>query len=130
MRETEDGLVDITVLGSVEDQDRKAIIAELLAHVRETGKVRVLIDAVGALTPRPPDFWRDAAAGFRMLRNVERVAIVGDQPWHTALAEEPERPDEDNVRFFESGTRQQAVSWLREAGQRVSGREVIAHECP
>jgi len=128
IRKAEGRLLDVTVLGSMEDRDRQDVLSALQTRIRECGSARVVVDAEKTLSPRPPEFWREAAAGFPTLRNVERVAIVGDQSWQTALSEEPRGTDAETVRFFESGMKPRALSWLRGEGKRAPEPEKTEHE--
>jgi hypothetical protein len=76
-----DGVLTVEIRGTLEPADLRRAQASALEAIRTHGKLRLLVIATGFLGWKRDEDWSDVAFPAQQDRNLEKMAIVGDQRW-------------------------------------------------
>jgi hypothetical protein len=74
-------VVGITVRDRLTKENLEAVVAFLEDRVQQHGSISLLFEMEGLLGRDAPQVLRELEMDFPSHRNVERVAIVGDETW-------------------------------------------------
>jgi hypothetical protein len=85
---------------------------ELRVAMDRHGSVRLLVRAAEMEDVEPSAVWQDLKMTPDYVRNIERLAVVGDERWHEWAAKLTDTVAE--ARFFEPAAMDRAWTWLRE----------------
>jgi hypothetical protein len=105
------------VLGYViEDRLTRDEVEEMQEQLRAAmdrhGSVRLLVRAAEMEVVEPSAVWQDLKMTPDYVRNIERLAIVGDERWHEWAAKLTDTVAQ--ARFFEPAAMDQAWTWVGE----------------
>jgi hypothetical protein len=114
IQQAQDWILEIDVIGKLTKEDYASFAMEVEQRIRQYGKICLLLKmrdfhgwAAGAL-------WEDVKFDVKHFNDIERIAVVGETPWHewmTALF----RPfTAATVRYFEPDQTDQARIWINE----------------
>jgi stage II sporulation SpoAA-like protein len=107
-------LLEVEVSGKLHREDYPHFIPEFERHVQDHGKVRVLFDMrdfhgwdMGAL-------WEDTKFNLTHFKDIERLAMVGDQKWEEWMAGFCRAFTTAKIRYFDENHKSDARDWLEE----------------
>jgi hypothetical protein len=110
---TEDNYIEARISDKLTEKDYEVLVPELERRIDQFGGLRLLIELhdfrgwdIGAL-------WEDLKFDFKHYRDIDRIAIVGENRWHKtgALFARPFTGAE--VRYFEKEEIDAAREWVR-----------------
>ena len=120
-------LLEVEVSGKLHREDYPHFIPEFEQHVQDHGKVRVLFDMhdfhgwdMGAL-------WEDTKFDATHFKDIERLAMVGDQKWQQWMATFCKPFTTAKIRYFDQDHRSEARTWLEE-GDATANVEAATQE--
>lgn len=111
--EVKDGLLLMTAKGRIRKEDYDSFVPAFEALMPNYKNAPTLVDATGMEGWDIDVLWRDLTFGIRHRSDFGPMAVVGDrkwQEWATAFSK-PFVPDE--VRYFHSNQRGEALEWLK-----------------
>jgi hypothetical protein len=86
--------------------------AEMATAMREHGSIRLLVRVDGMDEVEPSAVWEDLKMTSDYVRNIDRLAVIGDERWHrwsTSLADVF-----SEAAYFGPGRDADAWEWLRD----------------
>ncbi len=98
--------------GKVTREELGEIETKLVAAIDKFGKVRVLVELTGLSGMEPGAFWEDLKFTLRHGRDIERLAVVGDQNWERWWTKIAGKLSGTDVEYFEVQQRIHAWHWL------------------
>jgi len=107
-------LVEVTVSGKLDKEDYAAFVPVLEDLIRQWGKVRVLFImhdfhgwTAGAL-------WQDIKFDVKHFKDIERLAMVGEERWEKGMATFCKPFTTARIRFFPPEETDAARQWVCE----------------
>ncbi len=110
--------------GKVTRGDVEALVRTLEGWMVHTGATCFLVDLRHAEGAEWSAFWADAKFELRHLREIRRIAFIGNQHWLWTIPWLAHRMSPIEVRTFREGWEGDAWSWLMEAGSSERPRRV------
>lgn len=110
--------------GKVTRADVESLIRNLEWRMAGTGASCFLVDLTQYDGAEWSAFWEDAKFEMRHLREIRRIALIGNQPWLWTIPWLAHRMTPIEVRVFREGWEADAWAWLREAAGRERPRRV------
>lgn len=98
--------------GTVTDRDVEEIKRDL-ASAASADKVRMLVEVDDVSGAEPAAVWEDLKATPRYIRDVERLAVVGDRRWQDWLTTLTDTLPIADAEFFEPAHRDDAWNWVQ-----------------
>ena len=102
----------INLTGKLDKEDYEHFIPEVERLIQEHGKLRMLVRmhdfhgwTAGAL-------WEDLKFDMKHLRDIERIAMVGDKAWEHGMAVFCKPFTGATIRYFDQSEADQALAWL------------------
>ena len=108
-----DRLLGLAIIGklSPDDYDRINVLVE--EKVRHHGKARLLLEVVSTEGVNARTLWEDLKASLKLYKDLERVAIIGDQRWlKTSVKLSDLLTPGLELAAFGSTEHQRAIHWL------------------
>ena len=106
-------LLGLAIVGKLYpiDYDRINVLVE--EKVRHHGKARLLIEVVNTEALSIRTLWEDLKASMKLYKDLERVAIIGDQSWlKTSVKLSDLLTPGLELAAFSSTEHQRAIAWL------------------
>ncbi len=101
--------------GKLTDNDYKNfLIPEVKEALSREGKIRLLFQMEAFHGWDMQAAWDDLVFGLEINKDVERVAIVGDQQWEATIAKLMRIFTRGAVRYFDHQQKDAAWEWVRE----------------
>lgn len=117
------GIHGVRIEGELVGDEHEGALWPLIAEARRSqGELRLLYDFAPSFEGfRAHEAWEDLKTGFAQLSEVERCAVVADEPWVRAVAKVAGAMVPADVRTFERAEWTEAVDWLQaETHERLS----------
>ncbi|HLY10913.1 MAG TPA: STAS/SEC14 domain-containing protein [Planctomycetota bacterium] len=114
---TEQRASNILVLrlsGKLARMDYLRFAPEFERHLRDHGKVRVLLEMIDFHGWETGGLWEDLKADLHHFTHLERIALVGDQRWERAMSLFCQPYTRARVRYFDRKDINRARAWLEE----------------
>lgn len=110
----EDGrYIEFHVTGTLTDEDSDTIISHLEQRVHTYGKLRLLIVIKDFAGLTPGAIWANLKFHVRHMKNIERMAIVGDKPWEKWMATAANFIATCEVKCFDLRAEEAARTWAK-----------------
>jgi hypothetical protein len=93
-------------------QDYEQFVPETERLIRENGKIRVLFEMHKFHGWEPGALWEDVKFDLKHFRDIERLAIVGDQKWERSMSTFCRPFTTATVRYFDAAQVAEARAWL------------------
>jgi hypothetical protein len=107
-------VLGIKLTGKLTKEDYEKFVPEVDRLVKEQGKLRLLVElhdfhgwTAGAL-------WEDLKFDFHHSRDIERLAIVGENAWEQGMASFCKPFTSANIRYFDKSKADEARTWTLE----------------
>lgn len=113
-------LIGIELSDTLTEDDYEALVPYLENELERHTTTRLLFELDGVDAWEPEDQWESLAFDIRHVRDLDRVAIVGDDLWETWVDKTEFLFPTGQVRTFASDEREDALKWLR-GGMDVPG---------
>ncbi len=107
-------VIGFMLSGQLHDSDYKVFVPEIEALIKREGKVRLLAQLQDFHGWDLHAAWDDAAFGIKYFRNLERVALVGDQAWEKWMVKLSKPFTKAEIMFFSADEIDAAWNWLFE----------------
>lgn len=109
-----DGVVELTVAGSVARADYDRVVAEMDGAIAAFGKLRLIetIEEIGAIDSSI--WWQDIKWGWHHLKDIARCAVVTDSGWIGPVTRAAGALLPAEVRVFPLADIDGARAWVRE----------------
>ena len=106
-------LLGIAIVGKLHTADYDRLNALVGEKVKHHGKARILLEIVSTDGINARTLWEDLKASLRFYKDLERVAIVGDQAWlKTSVKLSDLLTPGLELAAFTSAERKRAIAWL------------------
>ncbi len=109
----DDRLLGIAIVGKLypSDYDRINVLVE--EKVRHHGKARIMLEVVSTEGINARTLWEDLKNGLKLYKDLDRVAIIGDQSWlKTSVKLSDLLTPGLELAAFSTIDRKRAISWL------------------
>ncbi|MFB6272873.1 MAG: STAS/SEC14 domain-containing protein [Salinibacter sp.] len=104
-------LLGIALSDTLTEEDYEVFDSTLADHLKKHTTTRVLLVMEDVQDWTPEEQWEDLAFDIRHLRDLDKVAIVGDDLWETWLDKADELFPVSRIQTYED--REEALDWLR-----------------
>ena len=115
LHEETDGVVAIDLDEKLCGQGYDRVAGRLEEIIKERGKLRVLCEMHNFRGWTPGALWKDAKFTFKHRKDVDRVAIVGENRWQHALGTACKWFTPAQVEYFDQSHEDDARIWVRAA---------------
>lgn len=109
-------VLGLRVAGTVSQAEYVPVREAMEEQIAQHGRIRVLVhlESLGAIEPMA--LWEDLKFGLKHMRDFERMAAVGDQPWLEPFVKVfgSVVPGPGGARTFRPGEVEAAWAWLEE----------------
>jgi hypothetical protein len=111
-QEQDGKLLLVRLSGKLVAADYEHFVPEVDAQIAKHGKIRMLIEmhdfhgwSAGAL-------WEDTKFTLRHIREIERLAFLGEKKWHKGMATFCRPFTKAEIQYFDMGHLDEARTWL------------------
>ncbi|MCP9236580.1 STAS/SEC14 domain-containing protein [Lewinella sp. JB7] len=109
----DDRLLGLAIVGKLNIADYDRINTLVEEKVRHHGKARILLEIVSTEGINARTLWEDLKTSLKLYKDLERVAIVGDQSWlKTSVKLSDLLTPGLDLAAFSTIDRKRAISWL------------------
>lgn len=106
-------LIGITLSDSLTEDDFEALVPYLENELERHTTTRVLFELDDVDGWAPEEQWEDLAFDIRHVQDLDRIAIVGDDPWETWIEKVEFLFPTAQLQTYATEDRDEALSWLR-----------------
>lgn len=111
-------LPDSNVIGvkigeTLTEDDYETLVPHLRDRFEATITTRLLFELDGLEDWEPEEKWENLTFDIRYLQDVDKVAVVGDDPWETWMDTVKFLFAEAQVETFDGDERDEALDWVR-----------------
>lgn len=103
----------IRLQGRLEKEDYDEFIPRLEQVIETHGKARLLLELKGIRGITPAALWEDIKFDVKHIRDIERLAIVGDADWQQWLVSMSKPIISGDAKYFEPKELRAAWAWLK-----------------
>jgi hypothetical protein len=125
----QDGFLEVFLIGKVTADDYRVFGPKVERLIQEHGPLRILVDVSDCKGWTFSGLWEEIKFDVRHFNDVERLAIVGEAPWHKGLSIFCKPFTTAEVRYFDDADIEAARAWLTQrevpARQRSTKRERV-----
>ena len=108
-------ILEIQLTGSLSHADYERFTPVIEQRIREHGKLRLLVHLHDFHGWTPAAVWDDIQFDARHFRDIERLAIVGENAWQHGMAVFCKPFTRAEIRYFEQDQLTEARAWLQES---------------
>ncbi|MCB1681000.1 MAG: STAS/SEC14 domain-containing protein [Rhodospirillales bacterium] len=102
------------VSGKLEKEDYDLLVPEAERLIEKSGKIRVLVELIDFKGWSAGALWEECKFAYHHLKDVERMAMVGDRAWEKGLTVFMKPFVGAELRYFDVSERQAAVDWIED----------------
>ena len=113
----QENIFAIKVSGRLTDADYEQFIPEMERILAEHAPVSLFVELDDFHGWEPKALWDDFKFGMQHDKDFERIAVVGQNNWHSWMARLGNAFTEGKVRFFQADQMREAWDWLRSKDQ-------------
>ena len=106
-------LFGVELSDTLTEEDYEVFASDLKNHLEQHTTTRALFVMNDVDDWEPAERWEDLAFDIRHLRDLDKVAIVGDDLWETWLEKVELLFPMSTVRTYAAEDREEAIQWLR-----------------
>ncbi|MGE0494113.1 MAG: STAS/SEC14 domain-containing protein [Vulcanimicrobiota bacterium] len=115
LERSHDNILGIRIWGKLTREDYEGLLPAIEALLSRYDRIRVYVDMTDFRGLTPAAAFEDLKFGLKHLRDVERMALVGEQKWAEQLLM-LSQPLMDEARFFSPIQAEEAWQWLKSEG--------------
>ena len=112
--EIEGRVLHMIVTGKLEKEDYDFFVPEAETRIKKYGKIRVMIELVDFKGWSAGALWEECKLVHNHLKDVERMAMVGDKTWEKGLALFMKPFAGAKLKYFSVSERQAAINWIED----------------
>ena len=105
-------ILELDVSGKFVASDFQSLEATFQKLVKQYGKIRVLFRMQDFHGWEPVAFWDEVKFDLKHLRDIERLALVGDKQWEKFLGVFGRPFTSAEIRYFDKSALAEARAWL------------------
>lgn len=106
-------VVGVKIGETLSEDDYDTLVPHLRDRFEATITTRLLFELDGLEDWEPEEKWENLTFDIRYLQDVDKVAVVGDDPWETWMDTVEFLFAEAQVETFDSDDRDEALDWVR-----------------
>lgn len=111
---TEGRIMHATIAGKLEKQDYDLLVPETERLIAQHGKIRFLVELIDFRGWSAGALWEECKFACHHLKDVERMAMVGDRAWEKGLSVFMKPFTGAKLKYFDIAEKQAALDWIRE----------------
>lgn len=114
----ENNHVILKITGKLEAHDYDFFVPEIEGHIKQFGKLNILVELKDFQGWTAGAAWEDAKFGMKHFNDIKRLAIVGETGWEKGMTVFAKAFTRAKVRYFDmniDGKVDAAKSWITEA---------------
>ena len=108
-------LVELTIFGSITEDDFDRVTALLASDIQKHGKLRLLEEVRSFEGMDPITLWKDVQFSLQHINDFSHVAVVADAAWVRTFSSAMDNILAAQVQAFESSQIEMARTWLETA---------------
>jgi hypothetical protein len=108
-----DRIVGFTLSGTLTDEDYQVLVPQLERRIKEVGALRLLMNFEDFHGWKPKAVWDDFTFAMKHTKDIERLAIVGDNAWEEWIAKLSKPFTKAEVKYYSTSQIEDAWEWLR-----------------
>jgi len=112
--ETQGRVLHGIITGKLEKEDYDLFVPEAERLINQYGKIRVLAELVDFKGWSASALWEECKLAYHHLKDVERMAMVGDKSWEKGLAAFVKPFVGAKLKYFDVSDRPAAIDWIAE----------------
>lgn len=112
--ETQGNILHGIITGKIEKEDYDLFVPEAERLIDQYGKIRVIAELVDFKGWTAGALWEECKLAYHHLKDVERMAMVGDKAWEKGLAAFMKPFTGAKLKYFDVSQRQKAFEWITE----------------
>ncbi|HZZ78428.1 MAG TPA: STAS/SEC14 domain-containing protein [Gemmataceae bacterium] len=113
--EHQDGrILELRVSGKLTARDYDVFTPIVERRIRQFGKIRLLFDMHDFTGWTASALWEDVKFDFGHFRDIERIAMVGENKWQEGMTVFCKPFTSADIRYFDRRDASQALPWLEE----------------
>ncbi|MCB1562924.1 MAG: STAS/SEC14 domain-containing protein [Alphaproteobacteria bacterium] len=102
------------ITGKLEKEDYDLFVPEAERLIEQYGKIRVIAELVDFKGWSAGALWEECKLAYHHLKDVERMAMVGDKTWEKGIAIFMKPFVGAKLRYFDVSERQAALEWIQD----------------
>lgn len=106
-------LFGVELTDTLTEEDYEVLSSTLEDHLRQHTTTRALFAIDDVDDWEPEEDWEDLAFDIRHLRDLDKVAVVGDDVWEPLLDKVEELFPLSTVQTYAAEDREEALEWIR-----------------
>jgi hypothetical protein len=106
-------IVGVHLSDTLTEDDHEAFAYQLRDQLEAHMTVRVLFEIEDVEGWEPEDRWEDLTFDMRQVEDVDKVAIVGDDPWEPLVDKIELLFPSSLIQTYEDADREDGLEWLR-----------------
>jgi hypothetical protein len=107
-------ILEVRVTGKLHGEDYQHFVPAFERLVQQHGKIRVLFEMVDFHGWECSAMWEDIKFDLKHLKDIERLAMVGDKKWEHGMSVFCRPFTSAAIRYFDHTAIEQARHWLAE----------------
>jgi hypothetical protein len=111
--EQKENVVYMKAKGKLDDEDYDKVLPLLRQTLDAYDQISWYIELEDFEGWTPHAFWRDISFALSNRMNLAKVAVVGKNKWHEAMAEVLEVFSANYVEYFDEDQKEKAKSWVQ-----------------
>lgn len=105
-------ILEVSVSGKLTDQDYQLFVPEFGRLAKQHGKIRVLFEMSQFHGWEVKAAWDDLKLGVKHYRDIERLAMVGENSWQQWMAVFCRPFTTAEIRYFDHSALDEARAWI------------------
>lgn len=115
LEQSSGNVIGYKMIGTINKEDYRPMVAELEALVEENGEINLLMDLTEFKWEKVSAWGADMKFGKDFRKSVKKAAFVGDKKWHKMLSWLAEPFFAQEEKYFDIADSEAAWAWLQEA---------------
>jgi hypothetical protein len=107
-------ILHAVITGKLEKEDYDLFVPEAERLIKQFGKIRVIAELVDFKGWSAGALWEECKLAYHHLKDIERMAMVGDKAWEKGLAVFIKPFVGAKLRYFDILERQAALEWIQD----------------
>ncbi len=114
------GILEVDLSGQLDKADYEQLGPEFDLLTRQFGVLRVLVTLTDFRGWTAKGLWEELKFDYNHVRDIDRLAIVGEKKWHSWMASFCKPFTNASVRYFENFEWDDAREWLIKESSRTT----------
>jgi hypothetical protein len=112
--ETEGRVLHGRISGKLEKEDYEILVPVAERLIGQYGKIRLIIELADFKGWTAGAAWEDCKLAYHHLKDIERIAIIGETAWEKGLTMFMKPFTGAKMRYFDVAEKQAGFDWIRE----------------